>query len=495
MWKTERQDVKMKFVKLAEEKKNQHMEMFPDYKYRPKRQQSSASAVAALKDKKEDKAAPSSSTKKNKSKAKAKTGSIHVDVPLLMEKIDVDSGTPLDSPILLDYPATGSLFGIVATPMQEDTDRLQETQDHLVEEMQRNNLLRIIANSGEQEMDTAASPSTASSFDYFPQDGLYSTPPSWEPRFAPHDEMGSTPIAPLSIIPHQRWNTPLSSSTSWHSIANNEPWNGTELIETLDGEDSASNYCPPLSSTPDYLASSSPLHPYSGAISTSGTMSSSSLYLGIPITQSENPLQPSYNFDATPSDIADDAIIRASSLNPHVTSYPESYFPRYQETVPLYYDSTHASVDLHSHSPIDNGNGNRLMWSAPLMEKPLSPLPFQQQQHHLHQIDGLGIVSPALKSDNWQTHPLRTPIHLHHSDISLHFDRSSRAKYSPDHHHHHKNQQQVSLPPQYNPRSVVPWQADYHAHQELISQLHRLAREDVSSTAITTTSTIAALRP
>lgn len=508
MWKTERQDVKMEYVKLAEEKKNQHMEMFPDYKYRPKRQQVISAVAAASKSEDEEKLASAAAEKKKaKAKALAKPtpGSITVDMPFLLEKIDVDSAAILDSPILLEYAATAPSLVTVASPMQEDTEGIPETQAQLIEEMRQMDWLRTMASSHDGEEDEAAaaevSPSTASSFDQVSQEGLFSTPLR-APRFALPDETGSPLMTPLSALSHQRWNTPLSSSTSWHSTVDAVPWNCTEMIETLDDEDSGSNHCPPLSPTPDYSTSSSPFHPYSSALATSGTMSPSSLYLGLADTQNEDQLQPSYNFSATPSDIADYTIIRASSLNPHAASYPESYFPRFQETVPLYHDSTDTSVDLHSHSPTDegDGNGNQPVWSAPLMQKShpnlSQPLPTRQHPPH-HQVDGLGIVSLALDSSKWQTHPLPTLAHLHHikeigKGLSLHLNRSSRADYTSGHHHHHhhRKQQQVSFPLQCNPRSV-PWQEDYHAHQDLIHQLDLLAREDASSTAIpaTTTST------
>lgn len=48
MWKNENAKVKADYVKMAEDRKKQHTDMFPDYKYKPKRQKSSSSMTKSL---------------------------------------------------------------------------------------------------------------------------------------------------------------------------------------------------------------------------------------------------------------------------------------------------------------------------------------------------------------------------------------------------------------------------------------------------------------
>lgn len=232
MWKSEKEEVKLSYIKMAEEKKNQHMEMFPDYKYRPKRQYASSTAKSKAG---EDGTITSTDTKatvlkqaKRRPKAHTRAHTFTIDTSLppsnttMLDDSKLNSTALLDSPILSAYTtAFESIFDKRApSPMPQDTEDAVNVKAQMMKEMHQIDWLRAIASPTEGEIEGTAA--TSSAFGQALVDDRYFIP-AWVPQSPQITSSASAPTRDLwessaTAAPPVGVAEP-SSASSWHTAS------------------------------------------------------------------------------------------------------------------------------------------------------------------------------------------------------------------------------------------------------------------------------------
>lgn len=312
MWKSEKEEVKQSFMKMAEERKKSHLEMFPNYKYRPKRNNTTLSKSNLLQN------SPLKPTRSKLAKAK----SFYIDTK--KSRLESTEGSQYGSSMTssssssvtssLDSfaPLLNSFSTLLSSPI--DVNWIKTTESHITtpdwsflqeltssrlqkDEQRLNNVSTTAEVAGLYASDSI--PSNGSSTYYNAPIVASQSVPAWSTKFEfNNNELSSSSSSQRRTSAHnlsrqlssltttstpQIWNTP-SSVSSWQSefIPSQCSAAGT-VPDAAGGNYNNQEIQYPQSPLPAQPSStSSPFRAYAELSNGNNTFSLSPLYLGIP---------------------------------------------------------------------------------------------------------------------------------------------------------------------------------------------------------------------